>query len=116
MKLTKTLMALGACLLTSLPASAGATASKIAHILIVDSSKYVYVYPVGGVSNPPTCHGSNGDYYSFSLDRPFAREYYAGLLAAMMAGSNVTMWGSGACTDQNVSETLRYFRVSKPAD
>ena len=71
----------------------------------------MYVYPVGGVLNPPGCHGSNGSYYSFSLARPRAKEYLAGLLVAQSQGATVSFYGTGTCTDQSVSETLAYYSI-----
>lgn len=38
--------------------SFGNTVAKIKSILLVDSSNLVYIYPEGGVTNPPSCHGS----------------------------------------------------------
>lgn len=94
----------------STPVSAGSTRASIRELLISDD--FVYVYPSGGVVNPPSCHGSNGDYYSFSLNRPRAKEYLAGLLAAQAQGSWVIFYGTGNCADQpNISETLAYFSV-----
>ena len=97
-------------------ALAGSTFATIDHMLIYEAggTGLVYVYPTDGVDNPPPCHGANGDYYSFSMSRPFAREYYSILMAAMMAKSSVRFWGTGDCTDQSVSETLNYIMVSAP--
>ena len=95
---------------------AGSTSAKIYKILIYEAAGQgmVYVYPEGGVNNPPSCHGSNGDYYSFAMDRPFAKEYFALLTAAHLSGARVEFWGKGACIDQSVSETLSYIRVAQP--
>ena len=92
---------------------AGTTTAKIQSVLIYDgvSPGLVYVYPVGGVSNAPACHGSNGDYYSFAMNRPLAKEYYAMVLAAQATGATVKFYGTGACDDQWMSETLSYMRV-----
>ena len=104
------ILAIGFCCATH----AGFTRAQIDDILVWGQGNMIYVYPVGGVVNPPSCHGSNGNYYSFSMSRPMAKEYLASLMAAMLAGSSVEFWGAGACNDQSVSETLRYFRVSRP--
>lgn len=91
-------------------ASAGTTTATIREILI--SNDLVYVYPAGGLVNPPSCHGANGAYYSFSLERKRAKEYLAGLLSAQAQGGRVIFYGTGACDDQpNVSETLAYFSI-----
>ena len=92
---------------------AGVTTNTIAQILVVDSVNLVYVYPTGGVLNPPACHGSNGNYYSFSMSRALAKEYLAVLLTAQARGATVTMWGTGSCQDQSVSETLSYLAVQQ---
>lgn len=92
-------------------ATANVTSARIERILIYEAGDLVYVYPVGGVSNPPACHGANGNYLSFSLARPRAKEYLAGLLAAQAAGATVNFYGSGACSDQSVSETLSYYSI-----
>jgi hypothetical protein len=99
-------------MLFSTLAVAGATNAKIQSVLIWEDGGLVYVYPAGGVSNPPACHGSNGNYYSFSLVRRYAREYLAGLLAAQASGATVTFYGTGICVDQSVSETLSYYSIN----
>ena len=90
---------------------AGSTTAKIAKLLVVEDSGLVYVYPEGGVQGAPSCHGSNGNYYSFSMTRPFGKIYYATLLAAKLSGSLVFLYGKGACLDQSLSETLSYVEV-----
>jgi hypothetical protein len=90
---------------------AGGAIARVQHILVTDGGMLVYVYPAGGVTSPPACHGSNGDYFSFSMTRPMAKEYLALLVAAQMSGAMVSFWGKGVCQDQSVSETLDYFRV-----
>jgi len=95
-------------------ASASTTSARIANILIYDGGNMVYVYPAGGILNAPGCHGANGNYYSFSMSRPLAREYLAGLLAAQAQGATVSFYGTNTCADQSVSETLAYFSISSP--
>ena len=90
---------------------AGTTLATIDSILLFDGGNLVYVYPTGGVMDAPACHGSNGNYYSFSTSRSMAKEYLAALLAAQARGASVTFRGKGACLDQSVSETLDYFSV-----
>lgn len=110
----RTILAVLACvvgMLSSSLATASTMNARIAKILIYDAGNIVYVYPVGGVVNPPGCHGANGDYYSFSLNRLRAKEYLAGLLAAQAQGAVVEFTGTGTCTDQSVSETLSYFMI-----
>jgi hypothetical protein len=91
--------------------SAGDFTARIKSILLYEDGELVYVYPEGGVQSPPACHGSNGDYTSFKMSRPRAREYLAALLAAQMAGKSVHFRTAGVCTDQSMSDTLLYFRV-----
>lgn len=95
--------------------SADWTIAKIDRILFVESGEkgLVYVYPEGGVNNPPACHGSNGDYTSFKADRPMAKEYISGLMAALMADKKVGLRTVGDCVDQSRSDTLMYFTVYK---
>lgn len=99
----------------SVPAicSAAWTTATIDRILFVETGAkgLVYIYPKGGVTDPPACHGSNGDYISFKADRPMAKEYISGLMAAMMANKTVGLRTAGDCVDQGVSDTLRYFTV-----
>ena len=86
--------------------------ARIERILIFEGGDLVYVYPVGGVQNPPACHGANGSYYSFSLARPRGKEYLAAMLAAQAERASVAFYGTGTCTDQSVSETLAYFSIA----
>jgi hypothetical protein len=110
----KKYVALAGLLAIATTAHGGSTSSTIQSILIVEDSDMVYVYPTSGVQNPPACHGGNGNYYSFKLSRPRAREYLAALLAAQASGASVNFYGKGACVDQSVSETLGYLAVVSP--
>lgn len=87
------------------------TTAKIEKILMYEGGDLVYIYPIGGVQNPPACHGSNGDYLSFKMSRPMAKEYLSVLMTAFVAQKTVEFWTEGACVDQGVSETIKYFRV-----
>jgi hypothetical protein len=92
-------------------ASYADTTAKIDKILMYEGGSLVYIYPVGGVQNKPACHGSNGDYLSFSMTRPMAKEYLSVLMMAFAAQKRVQFWTSGACVDQPMSETIVYFMV-----
>lgn len=102
-----------AILLISPSAMTGDTTARVERVLLWSDGNMVYVYPAGGVVNPPACHGSNGDYYSFSMSRPMAKEYLGALLSAQARGVNVFFIGTGTCSDQSVSETLSYFRIEE---
>lgn len=45
------------------------TEAKIKRIAVIEEPGFVYVYPEGRVNDPLSCHSSNGNYISFSLDR-----------------------------------------------
>lgn len=92
-------------------AEASLTTATISQILVYSTGNLVYVYPTTPISGGPSC-GSGSPYYSFSYSRPMANAYLAALLAAQARGATVTMWGTGACTDEPVSETLDYLRVT----
>ena len=98
--------------ITSFPCFASNTTTTIDKILYTKWSMLVYVYPEGGIPSPPSCHGSNGDYYSFSIDGPMAKEYLAALMSAQARQSSVWLVGHHDCIDQSVSETLNYFQVN----
>jgi hypothetical protein len=102
-------LSLGAILTSSL-AQASLTTATIAQVLVWSSGNLVYVYPIGGIAGSPAC-GATLPYYSFSYSRPMASAYLAALLAAQASGATVTIWGTGACTDQSTSETLDYLRI-----
>ena len=87
------------------------TTAKIDKILMFEGGNLVYIYPVGGVQNKPACHGSNGDYLSFSMARPMAKEYLSVLMMAFAAQKTVAFRTKGACIDQSMSETIDYFTV-----
>lgn len=87
------------------------TTAKIDRILMYEDGDLVYIYPVGGVQNKPACHGSNGDYLSFRMSRPMAKEYLSVLMMAFVAQKTVRFYTAGACIDQSMSETVRYFAV-----
>jgi hypothetical protein len=94
-------------------ATAGTTSNTtVKQILLYEGGDLAYVYPTLGVTAPPACAGAT-TYYSFRLDRPRAKEYLAGLMAAQVAGLTVTFTGTGACTDQATSETLAYYVMEK---
>ena len=104
-------LGLGLGLLISGVACAGMTVAKIESILVFEEGDLIYVYPQGGVAGAPACHGTNGNYLSFSMKRPRAKEYYAGLLMAFSTGKTVMFFGADACKDQPISETLMYFMI-----
>ncbi len=91
--------------------SAASFTAKIQSVLLYSDGNLVYVYPEGGVPNAPACHGSNGNYMSFSMARPMAKSYLAALLAAQLAGKSVIFRTYGQCIDQSVSDTLAYFSI-----
>lgn len=86
--------------------------TKIDKILMYEQGNLVYIYPAGGVPNKPACHGSNGDYVSFSMARPKSKEYLAVLMLAFATNKNVEFTTYGSCNDQSVSDTLMYFYIS----
>lgn len=100
-----------ALMVTSGFANAGWTTSKIDRILFFEDANLIYVYPKGGIKTPPACHGSNGNYTSFSMSRPMAKEYLSGLMAAMLANKTVVLRTHGDCVDQSNSDTLMYFSI-----
>ncbi|AKE51279.1 hypothetical protein [Kangiella geojedonensis] len=106
---------IGVMALLPLTVNAGSTNAKIERILFLETGEVglVYVYPEGGVNNPPECHGANRDYISFDASRPMAKEYISGLMAAMMADKKLTLRTEGDCIDQGVSDTLKYFSIHK---
>ncbi len=88
------------------------TTAKISEILMYEGASLVYIFPEGGVQNPPSCHGSNGDYLSFSMNRPMAKEYLSVLMMAFAAQKTVFFRTERACVDQSVSDTIQYFKVT----
>ena len=87
------------------------TTAKIDKILMYEGGNLVYIYPVGGVQNKPACHGANGDYLSFKMDRPMAKEYLSVLMMAFSAQKTVHFRTERDCVDQSVSDTIMYFTV-----
>ena len=87
------------------------TIAQIEKILLYEDGNIVYIYPKGGVTNAPSCHGSNGDYLSFRMNRPMAKEYLSMLMMAFAAQKTVSFRTTGDCRDQSVSETILYFAV-----
>ncbi|MCO7226713.1 hypothetical protein [Pleionea sp. CnH1-48] len=107
------LLLIGLFSLFSVSALAGNTTAKIEKILMYEEGDLVYVYPEGGVKNPASCHGANGDYYSFKMSRPRAKEYLSVLMVAFTAQKDVFFRSREACIDQSVSETLSYFVIHR---
>jgi hypothetical protein len=91
--------------------SSADTTAKISRILMYEGGNLVYIYPSGGVQNPPACHGSNGEYLSFKMNRPMAKEYLSVLMMAFAAQKTVYFRTYGDCVDQSVSDTIMYFWV-----
>ncbi|HEY0924149.1 hypothetical protein [Rheinheimera pacifica] len=87
------------------------TTAKIDKILMFESGNLVYIFPVGGVQNKPACHGSNGDYLSFSMARPMAKEYLSVLMMAFAMQKTVSFRTYRDCIDQPMSDTIMYFTV-----
>ncbi len=87
------------------------TTAKIDKILMYEDGNLVYIFPVGGVQNKPACHGSNGDYLSFSMARPMAKEYLSVLMMAFAAQKTVDFRTTRSCVDQPMSDTISYFTV-----
>ena len=98
-------------LVITFSSQAGTTTSTINSILLYEAGMLVYVYPTTGVSDPPVCHGINGDYYSFSMTRPMAKEYLSAIMSAQARNATIRFYGAGECTDQSLSETLRYLTI-----
>jgi hypothetical protein len=92
-------------------AFAGDFVARISSILFYEQGDLIYIYVEGGTQNRPACAGSNGDYLSFSMKRPRAREYLSGLMFAYAAGKSVHFRTEGACVDQGVSDTIVYFSI-----
>lgn len=86
--------------------------ARITNLLFFEQGDLVYIYVEGGTRDRPACAGSNGDYISFKMSRPRAKEYIAGLMMAFAAGKTVSFRTEGACIDQSVSDTLTYFTVN----
>ena len=87
------------------------TTAKIEKILMYEGGNLVYIYPVGGVQNKPACHGSNGDYLSFSMTRPMAKDYLSVLMMAFAMQKTVSFRTYRDCVDQPMSDTVMYFTV-----
>ena len=87
------------------------TTAKIDKILMYEGGNLVYIYPVGGVQNKPACHGSNGDYLSFSMARPMAKDYLSVLMMAFAMQKTVSFRTYRDCFDQPMSDTIAYFTV-----
>ena len=86
--------------------------TTISKILMYEQSNLIYIYPEGGVKNAPACHGSNGDYISYSMSRPMVKEYLSILLMAFAAKKTVEFRIEETCIDQSLSATLSYFTVN----
>ncbi|MEA3175057.1 MAG: hypothetical protein QOF42_2468 [Gammaproteobacteria bacterium] len=103
-------LGLGSQLPTSI-AEASQTTATVATVLVWSSGNLVYVYPTVSITGVPAC-GAAMPYYSFSYSRPMASAYLAALLSAQARGSTITIYGTGTCTDQSISETLDYFSIN----
>ncbi len=107
---TSALTALLLGLLTAQSAAAAIYTTQISRLLFFERDSLLYIYVQGGGLNGPTCATQN-EYLVYSLSRPRAKEYVAGLSLAFASNRTVTFWTTGACTDQNGSDTLDYFRI-----
>lgn len=99
--------------LTATTAVASTTTATVSQVLLLDGPNLVYVYPAGGIAGGPSCAAGQGAaYYSFSYTRTMGPAYLAALLTAQASGATVVLFGTSACTDQSVSETLNYFIIN----
>ena len=98
----------------STTAGATTTVATVSQILLLGAgANLVYVYPTGGIAGGPSCAAGQGAaYYSFSYTRTMGPAYLAALLTAQASGATVVLFGTSACTDQSVSETLNYFIIN----
>jgi hypothetical protein len=108
--LTRTIIFLAVFIFGS-SASAAVYKARISSILFYEGGDLIYIYVEGGTKDRPSCAGSNGDYISFSMKRPRAKEYLSGLMLAYASGKPVLFTTAGACVDQSVSDTLVYFAI-----
>ena len=92
-------------------ASSGDTFDKISAILMYEQAGLVYIYPEGGVQNPPSCQAPNVNYLSFKLARPMGKEYLSVLMMAFSLQKKVYFRTARDCVDQSTSDTILYFRV-----
>ncbi len=103
----------GLILLVFSLSSNAATTAKIQQILMFEAGNLMYVYPEGGVQNAPSCHGANGDYLSYDMSRPMAKEYLSLLMMAFAAQKTVVFSTAGSCDDQSISETILYISIKR---
>ncbi len=84
------------------------TVAKISSVLLYEGDNIVYIYPAGGVQNPPQCHGANGNYLTFKMDRPMAKEYLSVLMYAFAAQKQL-LCTYGDCIEQPHAERSNIF-------
>ena len=102
---------LGSALMAGTAGASTMTATVSQILLLGGGVNLVYVYPAGGITGSPSCAAGSA-YYSFSYTGTMGSAYLAALLAAQASGASVTLYGSSACTDQSISETLSYFSIT----
>lgn len=107
--------AAGLCAGALLPAMA--TASTVANATILEIAidpaygNHVFIRLNVMPSSRPACATHDYWHYTLSFSGVAAKEMYAALLAAQMAGKTITTTGAGNCMEHATVESLRGFNV-----
>lgn len=104
---------LGVCVLApSLPARAGQASGVITNLIVRDADGLVYVYLSGAPSGRPACASATVYWMIRDENSETGKKTYAALLAAQLAGRNVTIYGANTCLRWGDGEDISGVVVS----
>jgi len=78
------------------------------------SNGVVIAYVEGPRSNAPSCAAVESMRFAVNATTPAGKAQLSGLLTAYSTGKAVSIWGTGACTAWNDTESIDFFATIDP--
>jgi hypothetical protein len=72
----------------------------------------VMAYVEGPRSNAPACAAVESMRFALNATTPAGKAQLSGLLVAYTTGKTVAIWGTGACTAWNDTESIDFFATN----
>jgi hypothetical protein len=76
------------------------------------SNGVVMAYVEGPRANFPACAAVESMRFALNAATPAGKAQLSGLLLAYTTGKTVSIWGTGACTAWNDTESIEFFAIN----